>query len=114
MRAAVLLVLVSACIDHRFTGDLRGNDPGGRPPIVTDPVYDACPDGEHALEAPVLVDDARNAIARDPNLTGFLVPFARDAALLSLNSLVVYGETGERLPAQFETLSRWGSSPDDC
>ncbi|MCA9554680.1 MAG: hypothetical protein KC933_31915, partial [Myxococcales bacterium] len=44
-----------------------------------------------------------------------LVPFSDAEALYSLNSLVVKDDAGNRLPAQFEVLSRWeGVAPSDC
>ncbi len=81
---------------------------------VVNAIYDDCPDFEHALEVPIIVNDERNTVTRDPATTSFLVPFAREAAVFSLNSLVVHDADGNRLPAQFETLSRWGGRPDDC
>lgn len=81
---------------------------------VVNVVYDECPDNPHSFDVPIIVDDEGNAVARAPALTGFLVPFEQAEALYSLNSLVVVDAQGERLPAQFEVLSRWGSGREDC
>jgi len=81
---------------------------------VVDVVYDECPDNPHSLVAPIIVNDAANATAREPAITSFLVPVAESEALYSLNSLVVVDEQGQRLPAQFEVLSRWGGGKADC
>jgi hypothetical protein len=93
-------------------------DGGVIPPpdaTVVNPVYDSCPDFAHAsLEVPILVDDVRGTIARAPEVTSFLIPFAREEAVFSLNSFTVYDEANARLPAQLESLSRWGAHPDDC
>jgi hypothetical protein len=139
-RTALALVIAStfACTGRRPGGTLPNNDGGtnntdgggkdanvivnpGDGGVITPPdgsvvnaIYDECPDFEHTLDAPINVNDEQNTIARDPIVTTFLVPFARDAAIFSLNSLVVYGANSERLPAQFETISRWGGRPDDC
>lgn len=93
-------------------------DGGVLPPpdaTVVDGVYDPCPDFEHAdLEVPIRVNDQGNAVDRDPALTSFLIPFAREDGVFSLNSLVVEDETGARLPAQLEPISRWGGHPEAC
>jgi hypothetical protein len=73
---------------------------------------DRCPTGG-SLQAPIVVaNEAR--IVRDPPLTSFLVPVSRQAALHSLNGIGVFDSSGKRLPAQLETLSRWGGHPNDC
>src|SRR5688500_826285 len=126
---ALLVPVAFACTNKRPQGTLPG-DGGGRDGNVVNPgdggvitppdgsvvnaIYDDCPDFEHTLDVPIIVNDEQNAIARDPSITSFLVPFAREGAVFSLNSLVVYDGAGARLPAQFETISRWGGGPDDC
>lgn len=103
-------------------------DGGGPPPpphdggtqgppdaTVVNVVYDECPDRPHPdLSAPIRVSDATNRVERRPAVTGFLVPLALEEEVYSLNSLIVLDEGGQRLPAQFEVLSRWGSGPADC
>ncbi|MBI4211917.1 MAG: hypothetical protein HY540_04685 [Deltaproteobacteria bacterium] len=80
---------------------------------------DACPVYYRPFEAtiniPIVVNDQRNTIARNPNITSFLVPFNRGPALYSTKGLIVRDADGNRLPAQFETLSRWNTvHPDNC
>lgn len=91
-----------------------GTPPGPPDATVVNVVYDECPDTAHTLSVPILVNDAANTVARDPAITGFLVPVAESEALYSLNSLTVVDAQGQRLPAQFEVLSRWGAGKADC
>jgi hypothetical protein len=80
---------------------------------VVNVVYDQCPDNPHNLDAPIIVNDGSNTIAREPGFTSFLVPLAIGAEIYSLNSLTVDDGT-QRLPAQFEALGRWDGHKDDC
>lgn len=103
-------------------GPTAGLQPGGAPgapggegePEGVPVAYDRCPDQELAIEVPIVVNDTGNAVVRAPGLTSFLVPFARSAEVRSLNRLAVFDAEGQRLPAQLEVLSRWGSHPDHC
>lgn len=80
---------------------------------VVNVVYDQCPDNPHNLDVPITVNDGSNAVAREPGVTSFLVPFAVETELYSLNSLTVDDGT-QRLPAQFEALGRWDGHRGDC
>lgn len=84
------------------------------PPLTVDPVYDDCDTFAHAFDIPIRVDARKNTLTSDPALTKISLPFARGTALYSTNGLAIYDESGARLPAQFETLSRWGGAPTDC
>lgn len=89
--------------------------PAPQPTEVTvNRVYDTCPSFTQTLNIPIQVNDQNNTVEREPGITSFFVPFSRGTNLRSLNALVVRDQAGNRLPAQFETLSRWGSHPQDC
>jgi len=124
------IVLSVACANHASPGPvgaeaappasatakvseaLTSNGVEGRPPKMVAVAYDRCPEGG-TLEAPIAIQD-RARVVRDPPLTSFVVPVAKQANLRSLNAVGVYDETGRRLPAQLEVLSRWEAHPDDC
>ena len=77
--------------------------------------YDDCPPDSAAVNVPIRVDDVANArVRRQPPLTGVMIPFARAANIRSLNGLVVRDAMGNRLPAQFESLSRYDEHPLGC
>ncbi len=89
-----------------------GNGVTGKTPRMVATHYDECPAGG-SLEVPIAIED-RAKVARDPPLTAFVVPVAKQANLRSLAGIGVMDEAGRRLPAQLEVLSRWGGAPDDC
>ncbi len=95
-----------------------GRDAGanaGRDATVLTSRYDDCPTFNQQIDIPIRVDDGANAsVQRSPALTSFPVPFAADTDLRSVNALVVLDAQGQRLPAQFEVLSRWDGHPDGC
>lgn len=84
------------------------------PPLLVEPVYDDCDTFAHELDIPVRVDARGTSLASDPALTKISLPFGLDTQLFSTNGLAVFDGNGERLPAQFETLSRWDGNPTDC
>lgn len=84
------------------------------PPLTVEPLYDDCESFAHELDIPVRIDATGNTLPSAPALTKFSLPFGLDTQLFSTNGLAVFDENGERLPAQFETLSRWDGAPTDC
>src|SRR5262245_34088092 len=119
-RAKLLWILISVLVAALIISVLIIGLPRAPvPPLVvgveTFAPYDACPPSiaDPSIDVPISVNDKSNSIARDPNDgSSFMVPFARTTNLMSVNPLVVVDASGNRLPAQFETLSRWGGAPD--
>ena len=88
---------------------------GGFDAVVVTPRYDECTSFQTQFSIDIIVNDSRNAtVQRNPPLTTFMIPFARDANLQSLNALTVLDQNGARLPAQFEALSRYDDHPESC
>lgn len=99
------------------TGGMQTSDGGslGRDAAIVPAVYDNCTAFSQQLDVPIIVNDGDNAtVQRRPGFTSFMVPFARSTGLLSLNALTVLDGSGNRLPAQFESLSRWNDHPGSC
>lgn len=51
--------------------------------------------------------------ARNNELAYSAIPIAQSQQLLATDQLIVVGPGEQRLPAQFQVLSRWSSGPDD-
>jgi hypothetical protein len=74
---------------------------------------DPCPRSDARFAQPfALVED--EGVQRAPGVFGMPVPFARGAGQRSLAGFHLRSREGERLPFQYEVLSRWGDGPGAC
>jgi hypothetical protein len=87
----------------------------GVSPITPQPTWEPPPDGPAAvtsLSVPLRVYNSLDVSRNDEPLTSG-VPLPRALGIMDADRLLLVDASGEAVPAQFTSLARWGSSPDD-